>query len=120
MTGTWVLTRSDGATLTGPTTATVGPISGLTPWPLNIDLIVTAGTGELAGATGEINLTGATYGPGSSFDPPAAMTGTLTIPAPGAHGQGTMQGWRLAVLDDDQGQAFSNQGLCVAFVETGA
>jgi hypothetical protein len=59
--GTGVLTRSDGATLTGTETSTVDLTT--TPVTVVVHFTVTSGTGALAGATGEIVLTGTVQGP---------------------------------------------------------
>ncbi len=114
--GTFVLTRMDGATLTGPFTATVGPIYEPQPWPVTGIHVVTAGTGEFAGATGEITISGTIGEPGTT----ATMSGTLNIPRPVPTDKDQCKdgGWRN--LDDDHGRAFRNQGRCVAFVQAGA
>jgi hypothetical protein len=109
--GTGVLTRSDGATLTGTETGTVDLTT--TPFPVAIDFTVTAGTGALAGVTGEIGLTGTSRGPGAIGDV-FAMTGTLTTPVPTDKDQCKKGGWQN--LADDQGEPFKNQGQCVSFV----
>src|SRR5262245_54356742 len=54
--GTGVLTRSDGATLSGPTIGTVD--LSTTPVHVTGSFIPTSGTGGLAGVTGEIVTTG--------------------------------------------------------------
>jgi hypothetical protein len=112
--GTFVLTRTDGATLTGPGTGTVDLSSF--PYPVVIHSIVTAGTGGLTGVTGEIIFTGTTRGPGNLGEV-FAMTGTLTTPtpAPTDKAQCKRGGWRTVV--DDHGVPFRNQGQCVSFVE---
>jgi hypothetical protein len=111
--GTGVLTRSDGAALTGTTTGTVDLSS--TPFSVVIRLNVTAGTGDLAGTTGEIVLTGTSRGPGAIGDV-FTMTGTLTTPPPVPTGKDQCKhgGWQNFV--DDQGEPFPNQGQCVSFV----
>jgi hypothetical protein len=109
--GTGVVTRSDGATLTGTETGT-GDLT-TSPFPVVIQFTVTAGTGALAGATGEIVLTGTSRGPGAIGDV-FAMTGTLTTPVPTDKDQCKKGGWQN--LADDQGEPFKNQGQCVSFV----
>jgi hypothetical protein len=109
--GTGVLTRSDGATLTGTETGTVD--LSTTPFPVVIRFTVTSGTGGLAGVTGEIVLTGTSRGPGTVGEV-FTMTGTLTTPVPTDKDQCKNGGWRN--LADDQGQPFKNQGQCVSFV----
>jgi hypothetical protein len=109
--GTGVLTRSDGATLTGTETGTVD--LSTTPFPVVIRFTVTSGTGGLAGMTGEIVLTGTSRGPGTVGEV-FTMTGTLTTPVPTDKDQCKNGGWRN--LADDQGQPFKNQGQCVSFV----
>ena len=112
--GTFVLTRSDGATLSGPGNGTVDLSSF--PYPVVIHSVVTAGTGALAGATGEIVVTGATRGPGTLGEV-FQMSGTLTVPtpAPTDRAQCKRGGWRNLV--DDHGAPFRNQGQCVSFVQ---
>jgi hypothetical protein len=112
--GTGVLTRSDGATLTGTETSTVDLTT--TPFPVVIRFTVTSGTGALAGTTGEIVLTGTSQGPGAVGDV-FTMTGTLTTPpaVPTDKDQCKNGGWQN--LADDQGEPFPNQGQCVSFVE---
>jgi hypothetical protein len=111
--GTGVFTRSDGATLIGTTTGTVD--LSTTPFPVVIDFTVTSGTGALAGATGEIVLTGTSQGPGAVGDV-FTMTGTLTTPPPVPTDKNQCKdgGWQN--LADDQGEPFKNQGQCVSFV----
>ena len=111
--GTGVLMRSDGATLTGPETSTVD--LNQEPFPVVITFEVTGGTGALAGATGEILLTGTSGGPGVVGDV-FTMNGTLNIqlPVPTDKDQCKDGGWQQ--LHDDQGAGFRNQGQCVAFV----
>jgi hypothetical protein len=112
--GTGVLTRSDGATLTGPETSSVNanPAGG---FDVVAQFTVTSGTGGLAGVTGEIVLTGTVAGPGSVGDV-FTMTGTLTTPSPVATDKDQCKhgGWQNLV--DDQGEAFRNDGQCVSFV----
>jgi len=75
--GTGVLTRSDGATLTGTETSTADFCCF--PLPFVTHFVVISGTGALAGTSGEIVLTGTTEGPaGPSSD--FAMTGKLHFP----------------------------------------
>jgi hypothetical protein len=111
--GTGVLTRSDGATLTGTETSTVD--LSTFPLPVVIHFTVTSGTGALAGASGEIVLTGTSRGPGAIGDV-FTMTGTLTTPPPVPTDKDQCKhgGWQN--LADDQGEPFKNQGQCVAFV----
>jgi hypothetical protein len=109
--GTGVLTRSDGATLTGTEAGTVD--LSTTPFPVVIRFTVTSGTGGLTGATGQIVLTGTSRGPGAVGDV-FTMTGTLTTPVPTDKDQCKKGGWRN--LADDQGEPFKNQGQCVSFV----
>jgi hypothetical protein len=109
--GTGVLTRSDGATLTGTTTGTVD--LSTTPFPVVIHFTVTSGTGGLAGVTGEIVLTGTSRGPGAVGDV-FTMTGTLTTPVPTDKDQCKRGGWRN--LANMEGEPFRNQGQCVSFV----
>jgi hypothetical protein len=109
--GTGILTRSDGATLTGTETGTVSLSSF--PFPVAIHFAVTSGTGALAGASGEIVLTGTSQGPGTVGDV-FTMTGTLTTPVPTDKDQCKNGGWQN--LADDQGEPFKNQGQCVSFV----
>jgi len=112
--GTGVLTRSDGATLTGTETSTVNanPTRG---FDVVADFTVTSGTGGLAGVTGEIVLAGTVAGPGSVGDV-FTMTGILTTPSPVATDkeQCKQDGWQNLV--DDQGEPFRSQGQCVSFV----
>jgi hypothetical protein len=112
--GTSVVTRSDGATLTGPSTGTVNasPTGG---FDVVAHFTVSSGTGGLAGVTGEIVLTGNVAGPGSVGDV-FTMTGTLTTPSPVATDKDQCKddGWQNLV--DDQGEPFRNQGQCVSFV----
>lgn len=112
--GTGVLTRSDGATLTGTETGTVDLSS--TPFPVVIRFAVTSGTGALAGSTGEIVLTGTSSGAGVVGDV-FTMTGTLTTrpPVPTDKDQCKHDGWQD--LGDGRGEPFRNQGQCVSFVE---
>jgi hypothetical protein len=112
--GTGVLTRSDGATLTGTETGTVDLTT--TPFAVVIHFTVTSGTGALAGATGEIVLSGTSRGPGAVGDV-FTMAGTLTTPPPVPIDKHQCKdgGWRN--FADDQGQPFRNQGQCVSFVE---
>lgn len=109
--GTGILTRSDGATLTGTETGTVS--LGSFPFPVVIHFTVTSGTGGLAGVTGEIVLTGTSQGPGAVGDV-FTMTGTLTTPVPTDKDQCKNGGWQN--LANDQGEPFKNQGQCVSFV----
>ncbi len=112
--GTSVITRSDGATLTGPGTSTVNtsPTGG---FDVVVHSTLTSGTGALAGVTGEIVLTGTVVGPGSVGDL-FTMTGTLTTPSPSATDKDRCkdEGWRNLV--DDKREPFRNQGQCVSFV----
>jgi hypothetical protein len=112
--GTGTLTRSDGATLTGPSTSTVnastsGGFDVVGHWT------VTSGTGGLSGLTGEIVLTGTVAGPGSVGDT-FTMSGSLTTRPPVATDKDQCKdgGWQH--LGDDQGRPFRNQGECVSFV----
>ena len=76
--GSFVLTRSDGATtLHGTSTGTGNPTT--IPFLVVIRLVVTSGTADFAGATGEIVLTGLTTGP-TALGEVADMTGSLTLP----------------------------------------
>ena len=112
--GTGVLTRSDGAALTGAETSTVNanPMGG---FDVVGHFTVGSGTGALAGVTGEIVLTGIVAGPGSVGDE-FTMTGTLTTPSLVATDKEQCRddGWQNLV--DDQGEPFRNQGQCVSFV----
>jgi hypothetical protein len=112
--GTGVLTRSDGATLTGTETSTVNasPTGG---FDVIGQFTVTSGTGALAGVTGEIALTGTVAGPGTVGDL-FTVTGALTTRPPVATDKDQCKddGWRN--LADDQGEPFRNQGQCVSFV----
>jgi hypothetical protein len=72
--GTGVLTRSDGATLSGTETSTVE--STTSGFAVEAHFMVTSGSWEFAGFTGEIVLTGTTSGPGSIGDV-FTMSGTL-------------------------------------------
>jgi hypothetical protein len=72
--GTGVLTRSDGATLTGTETSTVEPSTS--GFAVEVHFTVTSGSWEFAGFTGGIVLTGTTSGPGSIGDV-FTMSGTL-------------------------------------------
>jgi len=112
--GTFVLTRSDGATLSGPGNGTVDLTTF--PFPVVIHSVVAAGTGALAGATGEIVFTGATRGPGNLGEV-FQMSGTLTVPtpAPADKAQCKLGGWRNLV--DAHGAPFRNQGQCVSSVQ---
>jgi len=112
--GTGVLTRSDGATLTGTSTSTLNA-SPTTGFDVVGHFTVTSGTGALSGVTGEIVLTGTVAGPGSVGDV-FTMTGTLTTPSPVATNKDQCKdgGWRNLV--DDQGEPFRNQGHCLSFV----
>jgi hypothetical protein len=113
--GTGVLTRSDGATLSGPISGTVD----LTTIPVHVigSFIPTSGTGGLAGVTGEIVTTGDPVGPPGSVGDVFTMSGTLTIPSPVATSKDQCKhgGWHNFV--DDRGDPFPNQGQCVSFVE---
>ena len=111
--GTGVLTRSDGSTLTIDELGTVD--LSTFPYPVEIHFMITSGTGALAGASGEIVLSGTSTGPGAVGEA-FSMTGAITIPSPMPtdrsmclHG-----GWRD--LTDDQGDPFANLGRCAAFV----
>jgi hypothetical protein len=115
--GTGVLTRSDGATLTGTTTGTVDLSSS--PFPVVIRFAVTSGTGTLSGATGEIVLAGTSRGPGVVGDV-FTMTGTLTTPPPVPTDKDQCKNGGWQNLGDDQGELFRNQGQCVSFVEHAA
>ena len=111
--GTGMLTRSDGSTLTLDEFGTVD--LSTFPYPVEIHLVITSGTGTLAGASGEIVLTGTSTGPGGVGEP-FSMTGTITIPSPVPTDR-TMclnGGWRDVA--DQQGNPFPNLGRCVAFV----
>lgn len=112
--GTGVLTRSDGATLTGTVTGTVNA-SATGGFDVVAHFTVTSGTGTLAGVTGEIVLTGTVAGPGSVGDV-FTMTGTLTIPSPVATDKDQCKDYGWQNLVDDQGELFRNQGQCVSFV----
>lgn len=114
--GTFVLTRTDGSTLTGTETSTVD-ISRGAPFHVVIQLTITDGTGGLTGVTGELVLEGFSGGPGSTGEV-FTMTGTLDLPIPTAtdKAQCKHSGWQHVV--DDTGTAFRNQGDCVSFVET--
>lgn len=72
--GTGVLTRSDGATLSGTETSTVEPTTS--GFAVEVRFTVTSGSWEFAGFTGEIVLTGTTSGPGSIGDV-FTLSGTL-------------------------------------------
>ena len=111
--GTGVLTRSDGATLTGTETSAVTVSSN--GFLVEIHFVVTSGTGGLTGVTGEIVLTGISGGPGVVGDV-FTMTGTLTTPAlvPSDEDQCKHGGWQD--LSNDRGEPFANQGRCVSYV----
>jgi hypothetical protein len=111
--GTGVLTRSDGSTLTLDELGTVD--LSTFPYPVEIHFVITSGTGALAGASGEIVLTGTSTGPGAVGEA-FSMSGTVTIPSliPTGRAMCLNGGWRD--LTDDQGDAFANLGRCVAFV----
>lgn len=112
--GTGVLTRSDGATLTGPVTSTVNanPTGG---FDVVAHSTLASGSGALAGLTAEIVVTGTVAGPGSVGDV-FTMTGTVTTPSPVATDKDQCKddGWQNLV--DDEGEPFRNQGQCVSFV----
>jgi hypothetical protein len=112
--GTGILTRSDGATLSGTETSTVD--LSTTPFPVVIQFTVTSGTGALAGASGEIVFTGTSRGPGQVGDV-FTMTGTLTTPPPVPTDKDQCKNGGWQNLADDLGQPFRNQGQCVSFVE---
>lgn len=112
--GTGVLTRSDGAMLTGTETSTVDLTT--TPFPVVIHFTVSSGTGALAGAAGEIVLTGTSRGPGAVGDV-FTITGTLTTPPPVPTDKNQCKDGGWQDLADNQGQPFRNQGQCVSFVE---
>ena len=111
--GTGVMTRSDGATLSGPISA----IIDLTTIPVHVtgSFIPTSGTGGLAGVTGEILSTG-TPGPPGSVGDVFTLSGTLTIPSPVPTDKDQCKDGGLQDLVDDQGEPFTNQGQCVSFV----
>lgn len=111
--GTGVLTRSDGATLSGPLTSTVNDVQG--GFDVVAHFTLASGTGGLSGVTAEIVLTGTVRGPGSVGDT-FTLTGTLTAgpPVPTNKDQCKDGGWQN--LGDDQGQPFRSQGQCVSFV----
>jgi hypothetical protein len=112
--GTGVLTRSDGATLSGPLTSTVNA-SASGGFDVVAHFTLASGTGGLNGVTGEIVLTGNLRGPGAVGDS-FTMTGTLTMGPPVATDKDQCKdgGWQNLV--DDQAQPFRNQGQCVSFV----
>jgi hypothetical protein len=87
-----------------------------TPFPVVIHFTVTSGTGALAGATGEIVLTGTSRGPGAVGDV-FTITGTLTTPPPVPTDKDQCKDGGWQDLADNQGQPFRNQGQCVSFVE---
>ncbi|MFL6203836.1 MAG: hypothetical protein ACJ739_00650, partial [Acidimicrobiales bacterium] len=101
--GTGVLTRSDGSTLTLDELGTVD-LSRF-PYPVEIHFVVTAGTGALAGASGEIVLTGTSTGPGAVGEA-FSMTGGITLPSPIPSDRATCLhgGWRDVA--DDHGDPF--------------
>jgi hypothetical protein len=113
--GTGVMTRSDGATLSGTLSGTVD----LSTIPVHVtgSFIPTSGTGGLAGVTGEILSTGDPVGPPGSVGHVFTLSGTLTIPSPVPTDKEQCKngGWQDFV--DDQGEPFPNQGQCVSFVE---
>jgi hypothetical protein len=74
-TGVPVLTRADGATLSGTGSGTVD-ISQF-PYPVTTTFTMTTGTGALAGATAVIVLTGTSGGPGVTGDV-FTMSGSLS------------------------------------------
>jgi len=77
--GTAVLTRSDGATLSGITTGTVDFSTLPGPLAVVIQLHLTSGTGAFADASADLTLTGMSAGPGhigESF----ALAGTFAAP----------------------------------------
>src|SRR4051794_37277400 len=114
-TGTAVLTRSDGSTLSGTETSTVDFGNPAFGFPVHIYLHLTSGTGAFAGATADLELVGASGGPGATSDV-FTLSGTLTMPkqVPTETDQCKGDGWRNLV--DHAGVAFPNQGQCVSLV----
>ena len=110
-----VMTRSDGATLSGPISGTVD----LSTIPVHVtgSFIPTSGTGGLTGVTGEILTTGDPVGPPGSVGEVFTMSATLTIPSPVPTNKDQCKNGGWQNLADDQGEPFANQGQCVSFVE---
>jgi hypothetical protein len=115
--GTAMLTRSDGATLSGTMTGTAALVPIDQPDPFQYSLDLTTGTGGLVSA--QLDAHG-TYtntqlaGPGSTSQSSFTFTGSAaadtTPPNKDACKNG---GWHR--FTDQNGQAFSNQGQCVSW-----
>ena len=112
--GTAVLTRSDGSTLSGTETSTVDFGNPAFGFPVHISLHLTTGTGAFAGATADLELVGVSGGPGATGEV-FTLSGTLTMPKPVPTDaeQCKGDGWQDVV--DHAGAAFPNQGQCVSF-----
>jgi hypothetical protein len=115
--GTFTIT-TPGGTLTGDMGGTTSAASPEPDgrFPFSYELTVTGGTGDLAGATGQLTLDGLL-----EFLPPfgrnieGTVSGTLTTPAhtPTFKDDCKQDGWRT--LTDETGAAFRNQGDCVSW-----
>jgi hypothetical protein len=119
--GTFTVTAPTG-TLTGTMggTVTAGLAEPDGRFPFSYVLTVTGGTGEVAGATGQLTLDGLLeYVPlfGRNLD--GTVSGTVTVP-PVAHTPATKDdckqgGWQT--LTNEAGAPFRNQGACVSWAD---
>ena len=108
-----VLTRSDGATLSGTGVSTVD--LSQYPYAAHGTFTLANGTGALAGVTAVIELTGFSRGPEVIGDE-QTMSGTVTAPTqvPTDKADCKHRGW--SDLTDVAGVPFSNQRACMAFL----
>jgi len=86
------------------------------PFPSFMDLTVTGGTGRFAGASGSLSLS--TTGNISDFSAAGDISGSITVPprTPASRDDCVRGGWRD--FEGENGQPFTNQGLCIAWVNT--
>jgi hypothetical protein len=111
--GEFTVTSAEG-TLVGDLTGTV-EAQGMGPeFPLHFVWTVIGGTGRFDGATGSLALEGA-FGLGA-FTVSGTIDGVVDVrpPMPATMSDCMHGGWRH--FGDENGDAFRNQGQCIAFV----
>lgn len=110
--GAFTLTADDG-TLSG---AVAYSIVGTPPTgSVLVDLMVTGGTGRYAGATGSIRLDIPLDQNASAIVGTVSGSVTFGLPTPSSKGDCMHGGFRAHA--DANGEAFKNQGRCIAYVQ---
>jgi hypothetical protein len=110
--------ESGTAVITGATGSVSGTLSGsvqvaeTNPFPYDLQVTVTGGTGAFSGATGSIGLVGTLTGGAQEISDTASGTISYGPEVATVKSDCAQGGWQNLV--DANGQPFKNQGRCIA------